>query len=80
MDIETITAFFMWCTIINVGIIAFSFVILAGARGWVYKMHSKCFPIPQDTFNAAIYSFLGLYKILIIIFNLIPYLALSIIK
>ena len=79
MDIDSIRAFFMWCTILNVALLVLSSLICACAGDWVYRAHSKWFTIPKETFNVAIYSFLGLYKILVITFNLIPYLALSII-
>jgi hypothetical protein len=48
------------------------------AGDWVYQIHSKWFSISRDAFNVAIYSFIGLYKILIIMFNLVPWIALSI--
>ena len=79
MDIETVRAFFMWCAIINAALLALSFVILALAGDWVYRMHSKWFPIPRETFNVVIYSFLGFLKIFIVVFNLVPYIALLIV-
>ena len=79
MDIETLTTFFMWCTILNVGLLVLSSLICLCAGDWVYGMHSKWFSISRETFNVAIYSFLGLYKVLIFVFNLIPYIALLII-
>ena len=79
MDIHTVRAFFMWCTIINGALLILSFLILAFAGGWVYRMQSKWFPISREAFNVAIYSFVGLYKIFILVFNLIPYVALVIV-
>jgi hypothetical protein len=80
MDITIVRAFFMWCTIINVALMILTFLISAFAGDWAYKMHSKLYPISRETFNVAIYCFLGLYKIFIIMFNLIPYVAVSIIE
>ena len=79
MDITILKTFFMWCTIINCGLLIYSFVMFAFAGDWVYRMHSKWFPIPREAFNVAIYSLLGGYKILVIVFNLIPFVALVII-
>jgi len=79
MDIQALTRFFMWCTIINAGLLVFSFIMLLLAQDFVYSMHSKWFNIPRQTFNVAIYSFLGFFKIIFILFNLVPYLALLII-
>ena len=45
----------------------------------VYRTKSKWFPIPRETFNVVIYSFLGLFKIVFLVFNLVTYLVLLII-
>ena len=79
MDIDTVRAFFMWCTILNGALLVVSSIICAFAGGWVYRMHSKWFTISREAFNVAIYSFIGLFKILVLVFNLVPYLALLIV-
>ena len=79
MTIFEIRGFLMWCSVINVGLMIFSFLILTIARQWVYKMHSKMFPITEQQFNVIIYSFLGVYKLLVYMFNIIPYIAVSIV-
>ena len=78
MDIQTVQQFFMWCTIINAALLAVSFLICAAAGGLIYQMHSAFFPMSRETFNVAIYSFLGVYKMMFIALNLVPYLALLI--
>ncbi len=78
MDIIAVKTFFMWCTIINGLLLVISFLVCAYAREWVYDMHSKWFPISREAFNVAIYSFLGLFKILVLVFNLLPWIACAI--
>jgi hypothetical protein len=75
MDINTLRAFFMWCTIINGALLVFSSLFCTFAGDWVYRVHSKWYPIPKETFYVAIYCFVGLYKIIFFVFNLVPYLA-----
>jgi hypothetical protein len=79
MDIDSITAFFMWCTILNIALLVLSSLLCVCAGDWAYRIHSKWFSISRETFNVVIYSFIALYKILVIVFNLIPYIALSIV-
>lgn len=79
MDIETLTAFFMWCMILNVALLVLSSLICVCAGDWVYRIHSKWFSISRETFNVVIYSFIALYKVLIFVFILIPYIALLIV-
>jgi len=79
MDIEMLTRFFMWCTILNFGFLMFSFLFLVFAGDFVYRMHSKWFPMPRETFNVVLYSFIGMYKIVWFVFNVVPWMALKII-
>lgn len=79
MDIETLRAFFGWCTVINGGLLIFAFLICATAGDWVYRMHSRWFRIPRETLDRTIYCFLGAMKIIVIMLNLVPYVVLIII-
>jgi hypothetical protein len=78
MDIAALRTFFMWCTILDVGLLILAFLVLAFAGDWVYRMHSRWFPMPRETFNVVIYSFLGVMKLFVWVFNIIPFLALVI--
>lgn len=31
--------------------------------------------MPRETFDAVLYAFIGLFKIMVLVFNLVPYLA-----
>ncbi len=79
MDIQTLTSFFMWCTIINAGLFTYWATWCMFAPDFVYRMQSRWFPIPREAFDVAIYGYLGLFKIVFIVFNLVPYLALLIV-
>jgi len=79
MDIQTLTKFFMWCTIINGGILILWTAFSVLAPDLVYRTQSKWFPIPRETFNVVFYAFLGLFKIFLLVFNVVPYVALLII-
>lgn len=76
MDIATVRTFFMWCTILNGVLLLLSFAICTSAGDWIYRMHTRWFPMPRNAFNVAIYSFLGLYKIFFWVFSAVPYIAL----
>lgn len=79
MDIDTMRELFMWCTIINGGLFILSFLITAYAGDWVYRMNSMWYRIPRDTFNVVIYCFIGVFKLFVMVFNVVPYVALVII-
>ena len=80
MNIQRLAAFFMWCTIINGGLLALAIIIGIVGLDLVYGVHGKLFQIPREDINVAYYSFLGLYKIVWLVFNAVPYAALLIIR
>ncbi len=80
MDIEMLTRFFLWCTVLNAGLLLVSFLLCALAGDLIYNAHSKWFPMPRETFNVVLYSFIGVYKLLVFVFCVVPYLALLIIQ
>ncbi len=79
MDITTVRAFFMWCTIINVGLLGLSSVVCIFFSDFSYRMNNRFFSISREAFNTLLCSFIALFKIFVIVFNLVPYIALLII-
>jgi len=79
MDIITVRTFFMWCMIINGAMLIGSSLVCVFAGDWVYPIHSRLFNVSRETFNTLFYSFIAFYKILFLVFNLVPYIALVII-
>jgi len=79
MDIQTVTNFFMWCTILNLGLLTLTSIMCIFCADFSYRMNNKLFSISREAFNLIIVSFIGLYKLVVITFNIIPYIALIII-
>jgi hypothetical protein len=79
MDMPTLTMFFMWCTIINGCILMLWTMFFVFAPDFVYRIQSKWFPIRRETYNVVVYAFLGAFKIVFIVFNIVPYVTLLII-
>lgn len=78
MTIFQIREMLGWCSLINFVLLWISFILLVLMRGWVYKVHSRFFPITESQFNIAAYSFMGGYKLLVWVFNIVPWIALCI--
>jgi hypothetical protein len=79
MTLETLREFLLWSMIINVALLLLSFLFLACAHNFVYRVHGKFFKLSEEHFSTTIYGIMGLYKILILFFNVIPYVTLYII-
>jgi len=78
MDIEMLTRFFMWCTVMNVLLLILWTLAFMLVPDLVYRTQYRWFPIPREVFNVVMYSFLGLFKIVFLVFNVIPYFSLLI--
>jgi len=49
------------------------------AHDWMYRFHSKWFKISVEKFDAIHYGGMALFKTAVLLFNLVPYLALRIV-
>ena len=80
MYLEQITDFFKWMTIINVGLLCLSSGLVMMLKGIMCRLHGKLFGIKEESVAVIAYGYLGLYKILVIVFCLVPYVSLQLIK
>ncbi|MCK5115517.1 MAG: hypothetical protein KAR44_02890 [Candidatus Aegiribacteria sp.] len=78
MDIATLRTFFMWCTILNGGMLVISSLGLTFAGNLIYRVHNRWFKMSREAFNIVVYSFIGFYKIILMVFCLVPYVVLVI--
>lgn len=78
MTIEIIRDFFLYCTLLNFGMMTISVIVLAipSARKAACKIHSKWFNLKEADINLVWYKAMVLYKVLVLIFCFVPYLAL----
>ncbi len=76
MSMETLLALLAWSTLINLGILLLWFGLFALAHDWVHKLHGCWFKLSREQFDAVHYAGMAAYKVLILIFNLVPYLVL----
>lgn len=76
--LDTFQAVLGWSTLINFAVLTWWFAWFALARDTVRQMHGRWFDIPDAQFDAIHYGGMAIYKLGIILFNLVPYLALRI--
>ncbi len=79
LDVAALQVFFMWCTILNTAILVVTGLFLAVGGDFVYWVKSRFFTIPREQFDVAVYCVISLYKILVIVFCVVPWIALEII-
>ena len=79
ITVEVLEKFFLWMTIINFGILTLYFLLFLVARDFIYKLHTTWFKMTEGKISSSLYKTFAFYKITVIIFNLVPYIALRII-
>jgi hypothetical protein len=77
MHINEITTFFGWCTVINFSVYMFSALAIIVFKRFTTKLHSKIMDIDAKTLPSLYFNYLGNYKLAIVIFNIAPYIALT---
>ncbi|WP_417388613.1 DUF6868 family protein [Gimesia sp.] len=79
MDLQALTSFFMWCTIVNGSILIVWVLIFLLTPEMVYLSQNAWIKLPRESFNVIMYCMIGLFKLLFLVFNAVPYLALLLI-
>ncbi len=77
-DIEFITTFLGWCSVINISLLVLSTISLMLMREPILRLHSKLFKLSQASLPPIYFQYLAAYKLAILIFNLVPYIALKV--
>ena len=80
MNIEITRDVLLWCTVINYGVLLLWFLVFIFAHDWMHRFHGRWFRLTVEQFDAIHYTGMAIYKIGIILFNLVPYLALLIVQ
>lgn len=76
MTIEMMRAFFGWGALFNLLFLTAVFFLFLLGRDVIYRVHSRWFPIPRETFLAVIYAGMAWYKLATFLFFVIPYCVL----
>ena len=79
MESEEIRKVLGWCLAINMGFLMQWFLGIVFARDFVFRIHSRWFKIAEERFDEIHYTMMGHFKLAVIVFNLVPYLALRIV-
>ncbi|MEO0367843.1 MAG: DUF6868 family protein [Pseudomonadota bacterium] len=77
ITIATLTTFLGWCLLINIGLLVFMTLMLIVAKDFAIKQHSAMFKMEREQIENAYFNYLANYKLLVSVFNLVPYLALK---
>ncbi len=77
MTKEILTAVFGWMTVLNFAILLLSSLMIVTMQDWIAGIHGKMFQMDQAEVKKAYFKFLANYKLLTIVFCLMPWVALK---
>ena len=79
MTVDILRGVLGWCSVINIGLLMFSSILLITIRRAASRIHGKMFNLDEKYLSQAYFQYLAQYKIAIIVFNIVPYFALQIV-
>lgn len=80
MTLDEIRIFLLWCAGMNYAVLLIWFLIFVFAHDWMYAMHTRWFKLPAEVFDGIHYTAMAIYKIGILLFNLVPLIAISLVS
>jgi hypothetical protein len=80
MSIEVTRNFLLWCTVLNYIILMVWFSVFVFAHDWIQRSHSRWFHLSSEQFDALHYAGMTIYKIGILLFNLVPFIVLCAVR
>ena len=76
MTANQIKRILLWCVGINYAVLLVWFLAFVYGHDSIYQLHSHWFRLSVETFDAAMYAAMAVYKIGIILLNVVPLVAL----
>ena len=76
MNLDFWFRFLLSLVLINYIILMIWFLAIIFARDWIKQVHEKWFNLSDETFDTIHYGGMAIYKIGILLFNLVPLIAL----
>jgi hypothetical protein len=74
-----LSEFLLWCTILNYLVLLLWFIVFSLAHDWMFKLHGRWFRLTAAQFDALHYGGMAVYKVGILLLNLVPYIVLNIV-
>ena len=76
MAVNELKEFLLWSTAINYGVLFLWFGVFVFAHDWLYRLHTRWFKLSVETFDALNYVGVSIYKIGVVLLNLVPLIVL----
>ncbi|SBS33659.1 hypothetical protein MAQ5080_02640 [Marinomonas aquimarina] len=78
-EVDQVTALLGWCVVINIALLSFTAIVILLFKEQVVGIHMRLFRIERGALERLYFNWLGHYKLINVVFFLVPYIALKII-
>jgi hypothetical protein len=77
-SVDTLATFFGWCAVLNLGILFFALPFLTAGHRFVGRLHAKMFGVREEEARATFFRVFQQFRVGLVIFSIVPWLALKI--
>jgi NADH:ubiquinone oxidoreductase subunit B-like Fe-S oxidoreductase len=76
MTIEQARSVFLWCSVLNIAILLTWVVLATAGREWLLKFTTRFFRVTPEQSDLLNLAGITLYKMAVLLFNIVPCVAL----
>jgi hypothetical protein len=80
VNVEVLRHALLWCAVINYALLVVWFLLQALLHDWLHRLWGRWFHLTAEQFDSISFAGIVLYKVGIILFTLVPYIALRIVE
>ncbi len=80
MNVEMAARFLLWSTVLNYMILLVWFLVFIFAHDFIHRLHGRWFHLSRERFDTLHYGSMAVFKLGIILFNLTPYIVLTLVR
>lgn len=77
MNAHNLSQFLLWCTALNYAVLTVWFLAFMLGHDAMYRLHGLWFKLSREQFDAIHYASMAVYKVGVLLLNLVPYVALQ---
>ncbi len=77
---ENLTEFLGWCAVLNLAMLLVSTICVTVFRRPMLSLHGRILGLAPDDLKRMYVNYLAFFKVLVIVFSVVPYIALKLIN
>jgi hypothetical protein len=80
MTIEQVRSVLLWCSFLNIVLLLVWTLLATAGRGWLLKVATRIFRVAPEQFDLLNLAGITLYKMGVLLFNVVPCIALFLVR